>query len=145
MAEYPREKSLSLEVQRRALHAKFEHSRATVSSGRLRWEAELVPHALGSTYRVHLSYRLGSRPRVHVLDPVLVKRVDENGDLIRCDHMHSDDEPCLFYHHRKNEWHGGLLLVDTIVPWTSEWLLHYEIWVATGSWRGGGYHDSEVA
>ena len=31
-----------------------------------------------------------------------------------------------------------MLMVDTTVPWTSEWLLNYEIWLATGTWYGGG-------
>ena len=31
-----------------------------------------------------------------------------------------------------------MLIVDTTVPWTAEWLLNYEIWLATGSWYGGG-------
>ena len=31
-----------------------------------------------------------------------------------------------------------MLIADTIVPWTCEWLVHYEIWFATGEWHGGG-------
>lgn len=27
----------------------------------------------------------------------------------------------------------------TIIPWTAEWLLHYEIWQVTDTWRGGGH------
>ena len=34
----------------------------------------------------------------------------------------------------------NMLLATTIFPWTAEWLLHYEIWLATGEWTGGGYH-----
>jgi hypothetical protein len=29
-------------------------------------------------------------------------------------------------------------IADTIVPWTSEWLMYYEIWLATSDWYGGG-------
>ena len=31
-----------------------------------------------------------------------------------------------------------MLFVDTLVPWTSEWLYHYELWVATRTWYGDG-------
>ena len=31
-----------------------------------------------------------------------------------------------------------MLIADTIVAWTCEWLIHYEIWLATGEWHGGG-------
>lgn len=33
------------------------------------------------------------------------------------------------------------MISDTIIPWTSEWLLHYEYWVLTGIWQGGGIED----
>lgn len=33
-----------------------------------------------------------------------------------------------------------MLLVDTILPWTSQWLLYYELWLITGHWMGSG-HD----
>jgi hypothetical protein len=36
------------------------------------------------------------------------------------------------------EWTVGMSIANTIVPWTSEWLAHYEIWLATGDWQGGG-------
>ena len=34
-----------------------------------------------------------------------------------------------------------MLIVDTIVAWAAEWLLHYEIWLATGEWFGD--HEPE--
>lgn len=33
-----------------------------------------------------------------------------------------------------------MLLADTVIPWAVEWLYHYEIWLATGEWCGGGKH-----
>lgn len=33
-------------------------------------------------------------------------------------------------------------LWETVIPWTSEWLLHYEVWLATGDWHGRGEHPS---
>ena len=29
-------------------------------------------------------------------------------------------------------------IADTIVPGTAEWLVHYEIWLVTSEWYGGG-------
>jgi hypothetical protein len=33
-----------------------------------------------------------------------------------------------------------MLMVDTTLPWTAEWLINYEIWRATGLWYGGGQY-----
>jgi hypothetical protein len=32
-----------------------------------------------------------------------------------------------------------MLLAYTVVPWISEWLLYYELWLFTGEWTGGGH------
>ena len=44
-------------------------------------------------------------------------------------------ELCL---HMPYECNHTAMIADTIIPWTQEWLLHYEIWLATGEWCGGG-------
>lgn len=31
-----------------------------------------------------------------------------------------------------------MLLVDTTVPWASEWLFYYELWRGTNVWFGDG-------
>src|SRR5262245_50222071 len=46
---------------------------------------------------------------------------------------------CLFLGNR--EWHQSIPIADTLVPWASEWLLFYELWLATGGqWLGEGEH-----
>jgi hypothetical protein len=46
---------------------------------------------------------------------------------------------CLFLGNR--EWHVSIPIADTLVPWASEWLLFYELWLATGGpWLGEGEH-----
>lgn len=35
-----------------------------------------------------------------------------------------------------------MLLADTYVPWTMEWLVDFELWLATGEWLGGGEHPA---
>jgi len=46
---------------------------------------------------------------------------------------------CVYYRTAK-EWNKSMPIVDSIVPWTSEWLYHYEFWLATGTWHGKGIH-----
>jgi hypothetical protein len=49
--------------------------------------------------------------------------------------MFDDGSLCL---HLEDEWTPDMLMVDTTLPWTAEWLINYEIWKATGVWYGGG-------
>jgi hypothetical protein len=45
---------------------------------------------------------------------------------------------CLFL--GNHEWHESIPIADTLVPWASEWLFFYELWLATGEWLGEGEH-----
>ncbi|KGH44954.1 hypothetical protein IN07_20325 [Modestobacter caceresii] len=54
--------------------------------------------------------------------------------------MFPGDELCFFY----DEFVSGRhLIADTVVPCISEWLFHYELWLSTGEWHGGGLHPEE--
>jgi hypothetical protein len=76
-------------------------------------------------------------PSVRVVEPGLESRGGEAPP-----HLYRGEKLCLYYP-RFNEWHGGMFLAHTIVPWTSEWLFNYELWLATGEWFGGGIHPQE--
>ncbi|GAB3967002.1 hypothetical protein GCM10027615_15560 [Plantactinospora veratri] len=56
-----------------------------------------------------------------------------------CPHVYPADELCLYY---PGGWKQNMLLSTTVVPWTAEWLMHYELWLVTGRWSGGGHTHS---
>jgi hypothetical protein len=85
-----------------------------------------------------LRYRLGQQPSVRVLDPVLRLRPGVGA----LPHVYNEGDLCLS---APGEWNLSMAIGHTIVPWASEWLLHYEIWHATGEWAGGGRHPSTAA
>ena len=131
-------KAINLAVQAGHLQKMFPSSRASSKRSQLTWIATLQPSPLSNTYKVRLQYKLDERPDVEVLDPKIEER-----DGRRPPHLYPKGRLCL-YLPRMNEWNGDMLLADTIVPWISEWLLNYEIWLATGEWCGGGEHPEIV-
>lgn len=102
------------------------------------WDGRLTPTALSDSYRIRLTYSLEDHnsPRVFMIDPAM-RLVD--GALPEHVYKNEDGRLCLFLP-RSGEWNQAKPLADTIVPWASEWLLHYEIWLGTGKWCGGGVH-----
>lgn len=42
-----------------------------------------------------------------------------------------------------NEWDNNKFIADRIIPWISDWLYYYELWVANGEWYGGGEHPED--
>jgi len=110
---------------------------ATCRGGKLIWNGKLQPTGISNTYRVRLEYSSRSWPEVYVVSPKL-QRV--NGE--KPPHIYSFEEQhlCLYYH-EDNDWNRDMKIAETIIPWTTEWLLFYELWLSTGIWHGGGVHD----
>jgi hypothetical protein len=101
------------------------------------WTGIVIPTPLSRNYTVRITYKLGENPRVVIVASPPV--ADESGLL---PHLYRDGSLCL---HEVNEWDGSMLIVNTIVPWTAEWLAHYELWKRSGRWYGDGDPADETA
>lgn len=128
----PKQQPLSLTVQALHLRKHFPDAQVSVQRSSLRWRADLQPKSVSCLYRISMEYKLKSRPKVRVLSPTLALP-PRRSEV----HVFSDDTLCLYF---IGEWDGRDLLVNTVVPWISEWLIHYEVWQVTGKWHGGGIH-----
>jgi hypothetical protein len=126
-----RRSGLSPAQQAFALKARFPAAKGRVKLGLLVWTGVLQPTPLSRSYQVEISYSysFSQPPSVRVLDPLATR---EGKSL---PHIYSDGTLCLY---EPGEWGDGMFLVDSIVPWTAEWLANYEIWLGTGDWHGGG-------
>ncbi len=129
----PKRRAKNLALQQLHLLRLFPDSDCRIQRSELRWEHDITPTDRSDTYRVRITYKLGKPPRVEVLSPKLQRR---NGKL---PHVYPGERLCL-YLPGIGEWGGDQLLATTIVPWASEWLAHYEDWLFTGVWHGGGTH-----
>jgi hypothetical protein len=125
-----RPQARSLAHQAFALRARYPDAQLQLRSGRLLWTGDLRPNSLSRDYTVQIRYHPGGHPEVRVENPQLDERPGES-----LPHVYSDGTLCLY---REGEWSSVMLIADSVVPWTSEWLLFYEIWLATGDWHGGG-------
>jgi hypothetical protein len=133
----PPGRSLSVAQQAIGLRGVFPDRPASVQAGRLKWTGVLTPTPLSRDYTISLAYSQSTRPRVVIVDPAL--RCDIDGDI---PHLYRDGSICLNDAH---QWDSSMLLVDTVIPWTSEWLYFYELWVATGTWFGDGDERLDLA
>ncbi len=129
LAELFREKTL--------LGRHYPHGTTTLKAGTLRWTGEVQPSEISNPYLVGLRYAPPKHPHVIVRHPELI--VDADGHL---PHSYQDGSLCLY---KPGQWAHGDRIATTILPWTCEWLLHYEFWRATGEWCGsGGDHAGPV-
>lgn len=133
---------ISLLHQEGTLRSYFPASTITrKGEDELTWVGELTPTPLSKTYEIKLHYKRGEFINVYVIGEKL-KLAEGQSKL---PHVYSTplQQLCLFYP-PNNEWHVGLFYVHSLIPWASEWLYHYEVWVASGKWHGGGIeHDHQ--
>ncbi len=137
---YPRPRAPTLAQQGCRLRAVQPNSTLHFdqAGNRLIWIGHLQPTALSDRYRVRIDVRRSKRmiPNVYVEAPKLEDR--HNGKV---PHLYDRKraELCL-WHPERGEWTARMWIVDSVLPWASEWLFFYEIWRATGGWLGGGEH-----
>lgn len=100
------------------------------------WETVIIPTPNSVTYRIRIDYTIGQPPKVYVIDPPKLLR-PEGKKLLK--HVFSTEKQqlCLYYG-PFGEWNDSMFLARKIVPWASEWLFFYELWVITGEWLGEG-------
>ncbi len=130
-------RKLSLAHQALGLHSVFSDSEVVIKHGQLTWIWRLQPCELSRVYTVEITYRQGRHPVTRVLDPLL--KETEAGFL---PHIFDDRSLCLY---DVGQWAENMLIVDTIIPWAAEWLLHYEVWLATEEWFGDHQLEAPVS
>lgn len=121
-----------------AIRLKYPESSACIKQGVLRWSGYLKPTPLSRVYHVLVNYKMKERPVVTLIG-------DNIQGLDRQDFPHHFYKDCTQKRvdlclHLAYEFNSGMLISDTIIPWAVEWLYFYEIWLATGTWCGGGKH-----
>jgi hypothetical protein len=96
---------------------------------------KLKPTEASPTYEVLIDHRPPRPPLVYVVRPHLEVRAGK-----RLPHVYPLNTLCLYL---GEEWSRVHWLTD-LVGWACEWLFFYEVWLATGTWLGGGLHSEEV-
>jgi hypothetical protein len=132
---YPNPPPLNVARQLNALVGLYPTGQGRIFRDRLVWQSEIKPSQFSRKYTIQIEYHLGVSPVTLVLNP-------KPRDLAKGrkpPHVYPapGDPLCLFYPAAR-EWNSSMLVVQTIVPWTCEWLFHFEAWLFTGEWDGGG-------
>jgi hypothetical protein len=124
---------ISLATQHGHLLRRYPNSKIVRLHERLVWLGTLTPADYTASYEVLIDHQIGKSPLIYVARPRL--QLLEGQAL---PHVYPLNTLCLFLGDR--EWHQSIPIADTLVPWASEWLLFYELWLATGEWLGEGEH-----
>lgn len=113
-------------VEKYYLEKHYSFLRVTLSNGTLECIGRCQPSEHSPVYTYRIRYTPGKPPKVFVISPKII--YDENV------HMYSDGSLCLYYP-KDYSWTTTSNLYNTIVPWTHEWFVFYELYQLTGEWK----------
>jgi hypothetical protein len=132
---WPKPQPLNVAHQLNDLIRLYPKGNGRVFANHLIWEGHLKPSNFSRTYKIKIEYQIGKYPKTLVTNPQL--RILSGGK--KPPHVYNEpgDPLCIFYPHAR-EWNSTMLISRTIIPWAAEWLLHFEAWLFTGQWEGGG-------
>ena len=135
--KYYRNNKLTLSVQGLLLKSKYPESKVSVKKNRLIWRGGIKPTALSRLYKIKIICERGNKPKVFLYGNHIkgIERTDFPHKYHK-DEIKQEVQLCL---NMPYEFNYSLRIIDTIIPWTQEWLYFYEIWLLTGEWRGGGH------
>lgn len=130
---------IPIAMQASSIKRMFPNSTVTSFHGqKITWTHTITPSPLGAEYEIKLVFEMHKYPQVFVLNPKPLALAKGEKRLPHC-YDQIKQRLCLFYP-GSSEWSKYMLLTDTVIPWAYEWLYHYEIWLGTGEWKGGGIH-----
>ncbi|GIN23390.1 hypothetical protein [Siminovitchia fordii] len=118
-------KSLNLGMQNMHIQQKYSIFSLRREGKNWVWLGFLKPTDKSIRYKVKIVYH-PYQPKVFVLEPEV---------LDFAPHRYGDKSLCLYFPNDKS-FDGQKLISDTIIPWTSEWLYFYEVWLEEGVWWG---------
>lgn len=127
----------SIAEQGASIRVRYPNFKLTCNYLHLKAVGELQPTSRSDKYLVEIKYHLRESPKIKILHPELV--VNSKGDKIP--HVYPGNRLCL-YQPKYLEFTPSKCISETIIPWTSLWLYHYEVWHITGDWQGGGEHPN---
>lgn len=114
--------------EKKLIENNFDFLKCTIKEDKLICEGICKPTPLSITYKFQISYNGKSSPKVYVIEP----QISYNDDI----HLFPSDCSLCLYHSSDMIWdYKKHHLFDTIIPWTIEWFVFYEIYLITGKWE----------
>jgi len=114
--------------QKRSIEEKFDcFVCRIISHGKLRCYGAIRPDEDSPCYKVQIDYVPGRDPTVEVLSPKIIMNSKT--------HVYRDGHLCLYFP-RDGRWKESDLISEKLIPWTSEWLVYYELFLISGEWEG---------
>lgn len=113
-------------IEKKLIQKHYDFLDCKIINGILYCYGKYQPTEESITYSYRVKYAPSTKPKVMITNPVIAY----NDDI----HMYPQDNSLCLYHKTDLVWNSSHHLYDTIIPWTHEWFVFYELYQFTGKW-----------
>lgn len=118
--------NVTLGIERSLITRHYSFIRCIIRNGILYCYGHYQPTELSPTYNYRIKYHPDKVPVVIITS----HKIEYDDDI----HLYVDDNSLCLFHKTDLQWNRRCHLYDTIIPWTHEWFVFYELYQITGEW-----------
>jgi hypothetical protein len=115
-----------INLEKQLLQRHFAFLDITIHNGTLICRGFCQPTEYSVRYEYKVKFIPNQSPKVYVVEPQITYHKDI--------HMYSDDNRLCLYYPKDYSYNNRSHLYETIIPWTHEWFVFYELYQVTGKW-----------
>lgn len=126
--------NLSLKIilirEKKLIESNYEFLKCTIIQNKLVCKGTVKPTKHSVEYTIKIEYDGLNSPKVFVVKP----EIEFNHDI----HMYPDKKNLCLYHPETDNFYWTPKthhIYDTIIPWTLEWFVYYELYLISGKWE----------
>lgn len=116
--------------EKKLIEANYDDLNCRISNGKLICNGMTKPTEYSQEYEFKIIYEGTSSPDVFVVRP----QIEYNDEI----HLFPKNKSLCLYHPETDDFLWDFRkhnLFDTIIPWTLEWFVYYELYLITGKWE----------
>lgn len=116
--------------EKKLIERHYDFLQCSISGNLLVCRGKVKPTSHSKNYEIKVVYDPKVNPKVFVVNPL----IEYNDDI----HMFKNDKSLCLFHSETDNFYWDFRkhhLFDTIVPWTLEWLIYYELYLISGKWE----------
>jgi hypothetical protein len=117
---------ITLGWEKQLLKKHYEFLKVRIDGSALICVGTVTPSQYSATYTYKVKFIPGKKPKVYSIEP----KIEYHQDI----HLYPHDNSLCLYYPADFSWTSTSHLYNTIIPWTHEWYLFYELYQIYGVW-----------
>lgn len=116
--------------EKKLVESHYDFLSCSLNKNGLICKGSYKPTKHSKTYSFIITYNGKDSPDIHVVQP----QIEYHDDI----HMYPKGKSLCLYHPKTDNFDWDCKkhkIYDTIIPWTLEWFVYYELYLITGKWE----------